>query len=82
VEDLLVGPEQVEGGEDDAQGGDHRPPTVGEEGAERIRNSLTKPFNPGRPIEASIETVKMAARTGAGRCRPRSSFTCQVWRRS
>src|ERR1035438_8282507 len=36
----------------------------------RIRYSETKPERPGRPIEASIATMKIAERTGAGRCRP------------
>jgi len=33
VEDLLVGPEQVDGGHNDTQDGDHGPPAVGDEGA-------------------------------------------------
>ena len=64
VEGLLVGPQQVDGGQHDAAGGHHRPPPVGEEGADRIRNSPTNPFSPGRPMVASMATVKTAARIG------------------
>ena len=35
VEDPLVGPQQVQRGEDHAGGGDHRPPAVGEERADQ-----------------------------------------------
>ncbi len=34
----------------------------------RTRNSPTKPFSPGRPMEDSITTVKMPANTGATFC--------------
>ena len=35
VEDLLVGPQKVDRGDDHARRGDDRPPAVGEEGARR-----------------------------------------------
>ena len=35
-----------------------------------MRNSPTKPFSPGTPIDASITTVKNPASTGARRWRP------------
>ena len=44
--------------------------------------SLTKPLRPGRPIEASITMVKMAAITGAGPWRPVSSAIFEVPRRA
>ncbi len=48
---------------------------------ERTRNSLTKPFRPGTPMEAIMATVNTPARTGAAFCSPRSSPACHVPRR-
>ena len=47
----------------------------------RIRYSSTKPERPGRPIEASITTVKSAASTGAGPWRPVKSAIWMLARR-
>ncbi len=49
VEDLLVGPEQVDGGDDHAHDGHHRPPPVGQEGADQHQELTDEPVEPGHP---------------------------------
>ena len=48
VEDLLVGPQQVEGGHDDPDGGHHGPPPVGEEGPGQHQELAHEPVQPGQ----------------------------------
>ena len=56
VEDPLVGPEQVERGEDHARWRPRRPTSDAVRNEpRRMRNSPTKPLRPGRPIEVSID---------------------------
>jgi len=45
------------------RGSQRKPPS-------RIRNSPTKPFSPGRPIEASVTIRKAATRCGVTFFRP------------
>ena len=47
VEDLLVGPQEVDRGDDDAQDGHHRPPPVGHEGADQHQELTHEPVEPG-----------------------------------
>ena len=48
----------------------------------KIRNSPTKPFNPGSPLEASITSRKNAGYTGTAAQSPPKSAMRRVWRRS
>ena len=47
-----------------------------------MRNSPTKPFRPGTPIEESITTVKTTAKIGATFWSPLNCAISRVWRRS
>ncbi len=53
----------------------HRAPT---NEPRRIRNSPTKPFSPGKPIDESITTMKNPARIGAAFCSPLSLAISRV----
>ena len=48
----------------------------------RIRNSPTKPFSPGRPMDDSSVTRKTVANTGIRFHSPPYSPIRRVWRRS
>ena len=48
----------------------------------RIRNSPTKPFVPGTPIEERVTTMKQRQKTGTTFASPPNSEMRRVWRRS
>ena len=75
-------PQQVHRGEHDAEVAAIAHHRWARKVPDRTRNSPTKPFRPGSPMEAMTKTVKTPAITGAGHCSPRSWFTCHVLRRS
>ena len=48
----------------------------------RIKNSPTKPFRPGRPMDDRVITRKQAEKMGSGFHRPPKSAIIREWRRS